>query len=284
MDAVAAHGRFLVFDRGGCARKGGPMMRHGQTVRRLAATWLAIATLGVAGVALADHHGGGGGGGGGGGHSSGFSGHFGGGHSGGYASHSPSFAGSRGHYAPSTAFRSHYATPASHPGPGGYATSRAIAPTRAFTPDHGHGPWGRPGWYGYPHYGRPYYTYVGFLPGYYSTFWWGGIPYYYADSTYYVYDGNVGQYEVVPPPAAAQGGNETAPATGGDAYVYPNNGQSPEQQSQDRYECHRWATDQTGFDPTQPGGGVASDVQASASDAYRRAEAACLQGRGYTVR
>ncbi|MGR8918716.1 MAG: hypothetical protein ACU85V_03780 [Gammaproteobacteria bacterium] len=33
-------------------------------------------------------------------------------------------------------------------------------------------------------------------------------------------------------------------------YTYPNAGQSEAQQSQDRFECHQWAIDQSGFDPT----------------------------------
>jgi hypothetical protein len=32
---------------------------------------------------------------------------------------------------------------------------------------------------------------------------------------------------------------------------YPANGQSPEQQARDRYECYQWAVKQTGFDPSQ---------------------------------
>jgi hypothetical protein len=35
-------------------------------------------------------------------------------------------------------------------------------------------------------------------------------------------------------------------------YVYPNNGQSSDQQDRDRYECNSWAVKQTGFDPSQP--------------------------------
>ena len=35
-------------------------------------------------------------------------------------------------------------------------------------------------------------------------------------------------------------------------YVYPAKGQSAEQQQRDTYECSRWATEQTGFDPTLP--------------------------------
>jgi hypothetical protein len=43
--------------------------------------------------------------------------------------------------------------------------------------------------------------YLPFLPWYCDTYWWGGIPYYYADSNYYVWDGDVGEYEAVEPPA-----------------------------------------------------------------------------------
>jgi hypothetical protein len=34
-------------------------------------------------------------------------------------------------------------------------------------------------------------------------------------------------------------------------FVYPNNGQSPEQTDRDRYECHVWAVKQTGVDPSR---------------------------------
>jgi hypothetical protein len=32
-------------------------------------------------------------------------------------------------------------------------------------------------------------------------------------------------------------------------YFYPTQGQSPEQQDRDRFECYNWAVKQTGFDP-----------------------------------
>lgn len=35
--------------------------------------------------------------------------------------------------------------------------------------------------------------------------------------------------------------------------VYPAQGQSPEQLERDRYDCHVWAVQQTGFDPSRPG-------------------------------
>ena len=38
-----------------------------------------------------------------------------------------------------------------------------------------------------------------------------------------------------------------------DMYVYPAKGQSEQQLSTDRYECHRWAVTETGFDPIDLG-------------------------------
>ena len=45
--------------------------------------------------------------------------------------------------------------------------------------------------------------YFATLPYYYSTYWYGGIPYYYADNTYFLWDPAVGQYRTVGPPAGA---------------------------------------------------------------------------------
>ena len=36
-------------------------------------------------------------------------------------------------------------------------------------------------------------------------------------------------------------------------YVYPAQGQSPERTDRDKYECHMWAVQQTGVDPSRPG-------------------------------
>ena len=43
-----------------------------------------------------------------------------------------------------------------------------------------------------------------------------------------------------------------------DFFIYPTKGQSAEQISKDKYECHEWAKQQTGIDPLR----VATDVQA----------------------
>jgi hypothetical protein len=68
-------------------------------------------------------------------------------------------------------------------------------------------------------------------------------------------------------------------------FVYPQRGQSESRQSDDRYACHRWAVDQSGYDPTRAleGAEAASAGGGSRSD-YQRAVSACLEGRGYTVR
>jgi OmpA family protein len=39
---------------------------------------------------------------------------------------------------------------------------------------------------------------------------------------------------------------------GAEVFVYPKQGQSQEQFQKDQFECHNWAKQQTGFDPSQP--------------------------------
>src|ERR1700676_1343874 len=39
-------------------------------------------------------------------------------------------------------------------------------------------------------------------------------------------------------------------------FVYPANGQSAEQTERDRYECHVWAVQQTGVDPSRADAGA----------------------------
>ena len=52
-----------------------------------------------------------------------------------------------------------------------------------------------------------------------------------------------------PPPPAVQ----APPPPNTDVYAYPLHDQTAQQQDRDRYECSRWATQQTGFDPSAPG-------------------------------
>jgi len=63
----------------------------------------------------------------------------------------------------------------------------------------------------------------------------------------------------------------------------PNNGQTPEQQARDRYECYRWAFSQSGFDPLHPKTGLPAAQASEQESAYDRVRTACLQQRGYTV-
>ena len=147
---------------------------------------------------------------------------------------------------------------------------------------YGGGVWYRP--YG-PRYvvvAPPLGIYVSFLPSYYTTVWFGGIPYYYANDAYYVWRAPQRAYEVVEPPPAAS--VSTVSPAAEDIFVYPREGQGPGQVAADRYECHRWASDETGFDPTRPDGGVPADQTRSLREAYQRAMTACLEGRGYSVR
>jgi len=67
-------------------------------------------------------------------------------------------------------------------------------------------------------------------------------------------------------------------------FIYPRKGQSEELQAKDRYECHRWAVSQIGYDPTQPTSGMPETQLNQMRVDYNRAMGACLDGRGYTMR
>jgi hypothetical protein len=88
-------------------------------------------------------------------------------------------------------------------------------------------------------------------------------------------DADASQYNSGAAPLAGAGAQNAGSA---DVYVYPRNGQNDQQTSNDRYECHSWAVNQTGFDPTR------GAQQSGTSADYRRALIACLDARGYTAR
>jgi hypothetical protein len=115
------------------------------------------------------------------------------------------------------------------------------------------------------------------LPPAYVTPWIGGAPYYYANGVYYAAAPGQGYTVVVPPPGAEAAQPAPAPAPAApapkappDPIIYPRGGQTPAQTEADRQECNRWAT-------TQPS--ALADAQI-----FQRAVAACMDGRGYTVR
>ena len=159
----------------------------------------------------------------------------------------------------------------------------------------------------WPHtYFRPGYAwYLPVLPIGYATFWWGGYPYYYWNNLYYTWSPGYNGYVVTDPPPVSDYSDPTtgaqnfdpnavtaepdesagsaqpygAPSGGGgsDVYIYPRNGQTEQQMGQDRYECHAWASNQTGFDPTR------QQNQGDPQE-YRRAMVACLDARGYSAK
>lgn len=142
------------------------------------------------------------------------------------------------------------------------------------------GYWYSPYSYGYRLIAPPFGLTIYDLPPYYSSYWYGGRHYYYANDVYYLWDPVERGYVVSRSPDGA-----VEEEADDDIFVYPTRGQNEEQQATDRYECHRWAADQSGFDPTLSGGGVEAGEKASDLRAdYRRAETACLEGRGYSVR
>jgi hypothetical protein len=152
--------------------------------------------------------------------------------------------------------------------------------------------------------------YLPVLPWYYTTFWWDGVPYYYVENDYYLWDPGADEYEQVqPPPQVAeqaqngqQAQNSQLPEAPPQLYAYPKKGQTAQQQATDKRECSSWASAQTGLNPAPdatataqlaPGnakpdqGGAAASANTHATaqqwQNYLRAEGACLEARGYTV-
>jgi len=226
----------------------------------IAAASLVLIAFGSSTQAFA-HSGGGGGGGGGGGHSGGGGGHsgggggghFGGGGHGGYGGGHGGYGGGHGGYGG---------------GHGGYGGYRGGYGWRG-----GYGGWG---WGG-----LGFGLYFAALPLYYSTLWDDGVPYYYADDNYYQWDSSVDQYETVNPPADVQ---RQAAALSPNLIAYPKNGQTDAQLATDKSECRTWAAAQSGFDPTHAAATRVSTTESTGKRSdYMRAQAACLDGRGYSV-
>ena len=225
----------------------------------IVAASLALIAAGYSGLATAHPGGGGGGGGHGGG---GGGGHFGGG--GRFAGGSRGFAGRGGYGGSHGSYRGGYR--------GGYGGWRG-----GYRGGYG---W-RGGYGGWGWGGLGIGLYFATLPLYYSTLWADGVPYYYADDNYYQWDSNVSQYETVNPPAEVQ---RQAAALSPNLIAYPKNGQPDAQQATDKSECRTWATTESGFDPTQATATpVTKTASASKRSDYMRAQAACLDGRGYSV-
>ena len=153
------------------------------------------------------------------------------------------------------------------------------------------GNWG--GYYWPPvDYGWSYPWFLATIPFGAMTLTFGGVPYYYVNQVYYVWDPADSGYVVTDPPPVAQGGGAAsaappppAGASGGNGVlamqVTPLKGQDRQQTANDRYACNTWAVAQSGFDPLNS----QQDAQATGQmrGNYRQAFAACLQARGYSV-
>jgi hypothetical protein len=272
---------------------------------------LAAAVLGsmLAMPVLAQGHGGGGGGGhggGGGGHAGGGGGHAavghagfaGGGHFAGGGAHAYGGAGGA-HYASGyhggAAFHGGYQGRAGYGYPGhygGYGYGRGYS-----TGAYWRGGYWNGGFWPRAYYGLGFSWFLPVLPLAYSTYWWGGVPYYYANDVYYTYDQSYQGYIATdPPPVADSSGAAVAPSDSGapqaggqqmdsqqggpngpidgappQIYMYPKNGQTAEQQATDKAECQQWATQQAG------------SVAQNGSN-FNRAMVACVEGRGYSAR
>ena len=238
--------------------------------------------------------------------------HFSGTHFSGARTYSPGYGTAYAHAAHGAVIAghaTHFASPGAgwvgaHHGPAYYhgAFGHSYVPGNGYW--HGAHYWGGGYWNGvyWPHcYFRPGFAwFLPVLPFGYATFWWGGLPYYYWDNLYYTWNPAYNGYVVSDPPPVEgdasydtttdanavsaepyAGGGDGAGAAGAaaDVFVYPRNGQNEQQTNTDRYECHSWAVNQTGYDPTRPGQGGRSNPAE-----YRRAMIACLDARGYSAR
>ncbi len=166
---------------------------------------------------------------------------------------------------------------------------------------YGYGGWGYGGWGWGLGAGLGLGLWLSVLPWDYETLWWDGYPYYYADDAYYTWDPQVDEYQQVQPPPQVTREAAAQPPAQTELFAYPKNGQSDQQQATDKAQCRTWARGQSGYSPV----GVAAPATPAAAStatttgalaqppadallakrsAYLRAEAACLMGRGYSVR
>jgi hypothetical protein len=153
----------------------------------------------------------------------------------------------------------------------------AITLALAQAPAMAHGPYGGRGGVGMrPHYGHIVWD----VPRFAAFVTIAGIAYLVANDVYYR-PRDDGSYVVVAPPVQAEP-QPAAPLQR--VFIYPRQNQSADKQASDEYECHRWAVSQVGFDPSGASVGQTGTGDPARRGDYLRAQAACLDGRGYTVR
>lgn len=145
------------------------------------------------------------------------------------------------------------------------------------------GYWYRPDRSGYVVVAPPRGIRVRYLPDYATRVWIGGGMFFLAAGTYYQWLNDTQEYVVVDAPSTpVQSQPQPVPQpvvapSGYDVAFYPANGQSPSQMERDRYECQRWAAQQTGFDPATATYAPSDQVVYL----FRQNMANCLTSRGY---
>jgi hypothetical protein len=254
--------------------------------RKVFAVAALAAALTAAAPVFAEGHGGGGG------HAGGGGAHFGGGARG--------FGGGGGFHGGAVGHAGFAGGGAGHPSYAGYGGGRVgggyaghagyVGHVGGYGGGYYHGystgaHWGGGYWHGgyWPraYYGLGFSWFLPVLPLAYATYWYDGLPYYYANDVYYTWDPSYDGYVATDPPpvadasggAPAQGSAEgqsadMAAGAGSQIFMYPKNGQTAEQQATDKRECQQWASSQA--DPSHV-------------DDYRRAMMACVEGRGYSA-
>ncbi|MGF0241881.1 DUF6515 family protein [Rhodococcus sp. IEGM1300] len=120
---------------------------------------------------------------------------------------------------------------------------------------------------------------VHYMPDYAREVWIGGALLFLAAGSYYAYEESTQDYVVVEPPVGAPPPQPQPASNGIDVTAYPANGQSPQQVSQDGYQCAQYAVQQSGFNPQT----ATYQPDPSVVQAYRQAEGNCLSSRGYQV-
>jgi hypothetical protein len=141
------------------------------------------------------------------------------------------------------------------------------------------GYWYRPNGPGYVVVAPPRGIRVRYLPDYATRVWIGSGMFFLAGGTYYQWVNDTQEYVVVEAPAAPVQSQPQpiAPASSDDVAFYPANGQTPSQMERDRYECQRWAAQQTGFDPATATYAPSDQVVYL----FRQNMGNCLTSRGY---
>ncbi len=168
--------------------------------------------------------------------------------------------------------------------PGGYSR----VPYRGNDYYYSSGYWYRPQGPRYVIVAPPRGARVRYLPDYAQQVWLGSALFFVAAGTYYTYEQSTQEYIVAEPPqnVAPVYSPETLPqpiqqpTDPYDIVAYPANGQTQQQFEQDRYDCYRFAVQQSNFDPAAATYQPAPEVVGI----YRQAMAGCYASRGYSVR